>query len=105
MKNIIIGLITLILIFNIFAPITLSDDTTQESRRISFNSFVDLEFDISLLDEPLAIDESISIPITVKYWTDIPNFFTNLPSLFSNYILFGSFLPPMQVIHLEVLGH
>ena len=73
------------------------------AKAISFKSYVDFEYDTSALNDPLAIDVSVSIPITIKYWTNIPDMFKKIPFPFNNMILFGSMIGPMQTIHLEVL--
>lgn len=78
---------------------------TASAALINFNSYADLKYDVSALDEPLAIDVSVTIPITVEYWTDIPPFFGNvIPYPLNFYILFGQPIGPMQKIHLEVLN-
>jgi len=81
----------------------ISTDLAQRSKKITYKSYVDFEYDTSALNEPLAIDVSISIPITVKYWTNIPDIFKKIPFPLNNLILFGSVISPMQTIHLEVL--
>lgn len=103
MKNAIISLIALLLFFNLFSPMAISTDLAQRSKIITFKSYVDFEYDTSALNEPLAIDVTVSVPITIKYWTNIPNIFKKIPFSFNNFFLFGSFIAPMQTIHLEVL--
>ncbi len=103
MKNVIIGIIFLLLLFNLFSPMAISTDLAQQSKKITFKSYVDFEYDTSALNEPLAIDVSVLIPITIKYWTNIPDMFKKIPFPFNNMILFGSMIGPMQTIHLEVL--
>jgi hypothetical protein len=78
---------------------------TASAALINFNSYADLQYDASALQKPLAIDVSVTIPITVEYWTDIPAFFgTVIPYPLNFYILFGQPIGPMQKIHLEVLN-
>jgi len=103
LKSAIIGIIFLLLFFNIFSPIAMSANPEQRSKLITFNSFIDFEYDTSALNEPLEIDASVSIPITIKYWTNIPDMFKKIPFPLNNMILFGSMIGPMQTIHLEVL--
>ncbi len=103
MKNTIVGIIALFLVFNIFSPMAISTDLAQRSKIITYKSYVDFEYDTSALNEPLAIDVSVSIPIKIKYWTNIPDMFKKIPFPFNNMILFGSMIGPMQTIHLEVL--
>lgn len=80
-----------------------TDSTASAARLISFHSYLDLEYDPSILNEPLQIDVSIAVPITIKYWTDIPPVFDKIPFPFNNLFLFGSTIGPMQKIHLELL--
>jgi len=103
MKNTIVGIIALFLVFNIFSPMAISTDLAQRSKIITFKSYVNFEYDTSALNEPLAIDVSVSIPIKIKYWTNIPDVFRIIPFPLNNLILFGSVIGPMQTIHLEVL--
>ena len=88
----------------LLSAVSLFTSPTVADRAISFKSYVDFEYDTSALNEPLAISVSVSIPITVKYWTNIPDIFMKIPYPFNNYILFGSRIAPMQTIHLEVLN-
>ena len=81
----------------------MSANPEQRSKRITFNSYIDFEYDSSAFHEPLAIDVSVSIPIKIKYWTNIPDIFKKIPFPLNNLILFGSMIGPMQTIHLEVL--
>jgi len=81
----------------------MSANPEQRPKPITFNSFIDFEYDTSALNEPLVIDVSVSIPITIKYWTNIPDVFKRIPFRLNNLILFGSMIGPMQTIHLEVL--
>jgi hypothetical protein len=103
------GFILFVLLFSIitFIPITektKADDGTESSRLISFNSYMDLSYDITPLNDPLAIDVSVTIPITVHYWTNIPDFFRAIPFPINYIILYGQSIGPMQKIHLEVLN-
>jgi hypothetical protein len=82
------------------------NETTVSAARpkiISFNSYIDYEYDISPLNQPLSIDQVVSIPITVKYSTDIPDFFNIIPFPINFYILFGQPIGPMQKISLEIV--
>lgn len=80
-----------------------TDSTASAARLISFHSYLDLEYDPSILNEPLQIDVAIAVPISVKYWTDIPEIFAKIPFPFNNLLLYGSTIGPMQTIHLELL--
>ena len=97
-----------ILILSLLTIIPISEnikaDETNASRAIAFNSYMDIEYDLSPLNDPLQIDVSIAIPITISYWTDIPGVFDVIPYPFNFYILYGGPIGPMQKIHLEVLN-
>ena len=83
---------------------TVSQQAEESNKLISFNSYIDLTYDTSPLNDPLAIDVSVTVPITVKYWTDIPAGFRKLPFPINYLILFGQAIGPMQKIHLEILN-
>ena len=71
---------------------------------ISYNSYLDLDINITDLNEPIPINRSVIVPIAVEYWTNIPEFFLKLPFRIRNYFLFGSFIGPLQAINLDVLN-
>jgi len=83
---------------------TVSQQAEESNRLISFNSYIDLTYDTTPLNDPLSIDVSVTVPITVKYWTDIPAGFRKLPFPINYLILFGQAIGPMQKIHLEILN-
>jgi|WetSurMetagenome_2_1015567.scaffolds.fasta_scaffold00443_11 hypothetical protein len=96
--SIIIGILLISLI-----PFLVTHDSTASAALISFHSYMDLNYDPSILNKPLEIDVAMSIPITVSYWTDIPDIFSKIPYPLNNLILFGNPIGPMQKIHLELL--
>ena len=67
---------------------TVSQQAEESPRLISFNSYIDLIIDTSRLEDPLSIDVSVIVPVTVKYWTDIPAGFRKLPFPINFLILF-----------------
>ncbi len=93
------------LVFNIFLPITISANLTQQRKLISFNSYIDVEYDSTPLNTDVALYRSINVPITIKYQTDVPeNFLWWLPFWrIRNLILYGSMIGSMQKIHIEVI--
>lgn len=103
LKAIKFSLILGMLLFSTFTLIPIPDKTASATL-LNFHSYMDFEYDLSPLGEPLEIDVSVSIPVTVIYWTDIPNFFSKLPYPFNFLILYGSSIGPMQKIHLEILN-
>ena len=81
-----------------------ADETKTTSKFYTFNSYIYIEYDETQLNKNLAIDESLSVPVTVKYKTDVPeNFLSFLPWQLRNLFIFGSIIGPMQTIHLEVV--
>jgi hypothetical protein len=68
-----------------------------------FDSY--LEIEVEDVAEPVPIDQSVSIPTTVKYWTNIPeDFLWFLPWWIRNLILYGQVIKPLQMIHLEIIN-
>ena len=69
----------------------------------TFNSYIDFDIDTSVLNQPIPIDSTVSVPVIIEYWTDIPrNFLRFIPWPIRNFILFHRIIPPLQTIHLEV---
>ena len=93
--SIIMGILLVSIIASFSAP------ASARETAISFNSYIDIDYDISALNQPLEIDVSITVPITVKYWTDLPNVFSNFWQI-RNIFLFGRPIGPMQTINLEL---
>jgi len=85
-------------------PILIQTPTAEAAILPSFNSYISFSYDPSPLNEPLAIDVAVTIPITIKYQTDIPKYFRKIPFPINNYLLFGSAIGPMQKIHVEILN-
>jgi len=92
-----------ILLFSFIPIFVIDTPTVSAGKMISFHSYMDLEYNSTILNEPLEIDVAVSIPVTVRYWTDIPDVFAVIPYPFNWLILFGNFIAPMQKIHLELL--
>ena len=69
---------------------------------ISYNLYLDFQYDLSLLDYPIPLNQRINMPVKVVYWTDIPDFYLFLPWRIKNLILFGQCISPMIVFNLEV---
>jgi len=68
-----------------------------------FNSYMDLEFDVTPLNDPISPYQSVYIPLEIEYWTDIPsNFLWFLPWQIRNLILFKSLIRPMQKINISI---
>lgn len=107
------GTIFLVLLCTVISlnPIVSADEsdeylTTEDSRPklFSFNSYIRIEYDTSPLDQNLDIDQSINVPLTISYETDVPKEFLKfLPWQLRNIFIYGSMIGPMQQITLEVL--
>ena len=109
------SIIMCILVFStiaVFIGGASGEDTTTalgddpDPKWFSFNSYIDIEYDATPLNENLEIDQSINVPLTIKYSTDVPeNFLQLMPDFLwqiKNLILFGSTIGPMQKLHLEI---
>jgi hypothetical protein len=101
-------LITTILVFGLIASLIITPESknvsAQRPKLLSFNSYIDLECDLRPLKENLMIDVSVSVPITVRYWTDTPeNFLRLIPWQLRNIFLYGTMIVPMQKLHMEVV--
>jgi hypothetical protein len=98
-----ISIISGILLFSIFTLVPIPDKTASAAL-VQFHSYMDFKYDTTALDQPLEIDVSVTVPITVEYWTDIPQFFRKAVPYPLNYLfLFGSPIGPMQTVRLEIL--
>ena len=96
----------ILLITNSIFPLTAVNANAQILRPLLFNfqSYIDIEYDDEPLNEFLKLDKSITIPLTIKYSTDIPsNFLQYMPWRLKNYILFGNMNAPQQSINLSIL--
>jgi len=89
----------------------LGENTASAQRPyvLSFNSYIDIEYNPAPLNEDLAIEKSINVPLSIKYQTDIPKNFMGLISgiglwQIRNLVLYGSPIGPMQKIHVEVVN-
>jgi hypothetical protein len=104
------GIILLFLMTSIY-PVAISEindfndiDVSSNPYLLSYHSYIDLSYEISDLLEPLNQMYVWTIPITVDFWTDIPDFFRILPYRFANLFLYKQFYSPMVQINLEVLN-
>ncbi|RLF41931.1 MAG: hypothetical protein DRN12_01885 [Thermoplasmata archaeon] len=109
-----IGLLLLLTISLISINPVLADDGSSNGSTgrgssitpiFTFNSYIDIVPDTTPLNEPLAIDQSVNVPLTIQYSTDVPpNFLGFLGSSIKNLIIFGSVVAPRQKISLEVIN-
>ncbi len=99
---------TILIVFLIFfSPFTLttaySDNNSNQFDFITYRSYVRIEIDTSLANNPLPLGKSTTLPLTITYSTDIStNFLKFVPSGIRNKFLFGSRVAPTQTIHLEI---
>lgn len=81
------------------------DNSNSHFPIFTFNSYIDITPDTSELNKPLAIDQSVNVPITIQYSTDIPpNFLSIIPFPIRNLILYGSVVAPRQKISVDVVN-
>jgi hypothetical protein len=95
-KIIIQGIILLFLIS--FSLSTSADDTYS----INYNSYLDLEYDLSPINQPLNLSVSYSIPITIHFWTNIPEYYKQFESRLLYRFLYDTTIKPMKKISIEV---
>lgn len=73
------------------------------NKIFSYNSFLDLSYDTSPFEDPVPLNKTVTIPITVEYWTDLPNFFSWFPFVFlTNLFLFGQMNTPELKIQIDI---
>jgi hypothetical protein len=78
-------------------------DPVDRPRLFSFDSYIDIDIDDSVLNGTIPPDYSVSVPVIISYWTDLPqHFLWFIPWRIRNLFLFHSFRHPLQTIHLEV---
>lgn len=101
-------LVLLLLSLATVGPVVTADETTTAAedrvKLFSFQSYIDITYDDSKLNQNLQVDQAINVPIKIKYSTNVPaNFLQFLPWQIKNIILYGSMIGPMQQITLEIL--
>jgi hypothetical protein len=94
-----------IFLSSMFAGIMLlpQQERSASAKLIEFHSYLDFDFNADPLNEPLAIDVSVTVPVEIKYSTDIPDFFSKIPFPFNFLLLYGQSIGPMQQINLEIV--
>lgn len=105
----IIIFIFILLLFNpiVYIVASTKDNTSEcnnnELKLFHFNSYIELDIDTTVLDDPVSLGQAITVPIDVVYSTDIPSdFLWFLPWQIRNRIIFGTVFVPMQTIHLSI---
>jgi len=103
------GLLLVLLLssFMTVVPVVSAEESMADNsdpKLFSFNSYIQIEYDTEPLNDNLEIDQSINVPLSITYKTDVPtNFLGIFPWQLKNIILYGSMIGPMQQITLEVL--
>lgn len=70
-----------------------------------FSSYIRIQYDSTVLNSEISLENTVNIPITIIYQTNIPSYFLRFsPGQIRNYILYGSAVAPLQEIHLEILN-
>lgn len=79
------------------------ESTTVEAADplIAFHSYLKIDYDPSVLDFPLEIDKVYTVPLTIKYSTDVPAGLTS--GMLKRIWLFGTFIVPFPKLHVEVM--
>ena len=91
------------IIFLIPQPNQISAKQSKGTSLFTFNSYIDIEYDSSVLNDPLDIHTTTTVPVNISYRTDIPEkFLWFLPWQLRNFILFHQIVAPMQMIHLRI---
>ena len=101
-KPIVVGIF--LLFISVTVSIVATGEDNEQTYLISWNSYVDMDIDTSPLNKPFDIGVSQNLPITISYWTDIPDFFRKIPSLITYNFLFGQSVGQVQELHIEVLN-
>jgi len=85
---------------------SIKENNSSSLSLISFNQYIELEFDKSELNKPLPIDQAVVVPVNVTYTHDVPDsflsFLKNFAPLIYNKFLFGNMMPPQQQIQLTI---
>jgi len=80
--------------FTLFTP----EKVVKADPIITYNSVLRIEYPEEKLDDPIQVDETFSVPFTVYYSTNLPEWATGA----GKFILFGQFMLFPPQIHLEV---
>ena len=86
-----------------FTPYILTQKPVAAEKLISFPSYISITYDSTPLNQPLQIDVAIGVPVTITFWTDIPQGFNKIPFFaIRNIILFGNPVAVQEKIHLNI---
>ncbi len=70
----------------------------------SFQQYIDIDVDTSVLSQNLNINYSYAIPVNITYRTNLPEqFLSIIPPLFRNMFLFKQITKPFQTIQLTII--
>jgi hypothetical protein len=76
----------------------LSIEPIDRPRIFSFNSYIDVDIDDSVLNYPIPPDSTVHVPMDVTYWTDLPqHFLWFIPWRIRNLFLFHTILPLQKI--------
>ena len=100
-RIIFLSLIFTLLFFNLY-PI---NSDAKLSDIFSFNSYFNIDYDHTILNEELKINKSINIPLTITYLTDVPEDFLHfIPKtffMFKNKLIYNRSIP-QQIVYIEI---
>lgn len=99
---------TMIILFIIICTLgifttTVSAEATNGSSFFSFDSMVEASYDVSVLNETLEIGQTVTLPVNLRYTTEVPaNFLRFFPKVVKNFLLYGATDVPQQTIIVEI---
>ena len=95
----------LIGILLISAIAALSTPSSARDKLYTFNSYVLLSYNPDDLSQHIAINNAVTVPLTVEYYCDVPEDFLKIIPIFTlrNSIIYGSPMP-QQSIHLTIIN-
>ena len=68
-----------------------------------FDQYIEIDYDASLLNQTIDVDQSLNIPLTITYWTNIPDYlFWDM--FFGNCTILQKFLEPIRGIFFAIIN-
>ena len=102
-KSILLFILLFTILF-IFTTAIKANELSDQPKLFSFNSYIEITYDNESLNEPIALERTTTVPLTIKYSTDVPSDFLKfVPWRLRNYILYGNMIAPQQTINLSII--